>query len=116
MTFFQFLTLFEARWKSDSPTFFKKIGEFGVSLIATGTSMIGVSAINSVTLPPIISKIGAGLVIAGTCIGFVSKLTCADPSQLPVITETKTVVQPATPEQTTITQSGTATGTTVIKQ
>lgn len=108
MNFFQFLDLVKARWKADSPTFFIKWQNFGISLIATGTSMVGVSAINGITLPLIISKVGVGFIIAGTCIGFVSKLTVQNPAGLDT--------SMSKPPETTVTQSGTAAGNVVTKQ
>ena len=82
MTFWQFLTLLYARWKSESPALFQKITNFGVTLVSVGMSMIAVPAIPNVTLPDWIAAIGKYMVIAGTCIGFVAKLTCQDPTKL----------------------------------
>lgn len=75
MNFFQQVI---ARWNSDSPIFFKRFAKFGVSLIATGTAAMAVPAIPKVILPAFISTAGSYMIIAGVCIGLVSKLTCQD--------------------------------------
>lgn len=71
-----------ARWKSVSPIFFKKLTNFGVSLIATGSAAMAVPAIPNVVLPPFISTVGSYMIVAGVCVGLISKLTCQDPTTI----------------------------------
>lgn len=79
MNFFQQAA---ARWNSESPIFFKKFANFGVSLISTGIAAMAVPAIPKVTLPSFISTAGSYMIIAGVCIGLISKLTCKDTSTI----------------------------------
>lgn len=79
MNFFQQVV---ARFSSVSPTFFKKFTNFGVSLIATGTAAMAVPAIPNVVLPAFISQAGSYMIVAGICIGLISKLTCQDTTTL----------------------------------
>lgn len=79
MNFFQQIA---ARWKSDSPKFFVKIQNLGISLTATGTAAIGVPAIPGVHFPAIVATIGGHMVATGIIMGLVAKLACTDPTKL----------------------------------
>lgn len=73
----------KARWKSQSPVIFKRFQNFGISLASAGTAGIAIPAIPSVHFPPIISTVSGYAIVAGFCIGLISKLTVQDTSQLP---------------------------------
>lgn len=72
-----------ARWQAESPKFFKKLQNLGVTLTATGVAATATPAIPSAHIPEIIAKFGGYAITAGLSIGIISKLTCADPTQLP---------------------------------
>jgi hypothetical protein len=78
MSIFQILW---ARWKSESPKLFIKLQNFGISLVSAGTAGIAIPNIPGVNFPPTISKASGYLIVAGFCIGVVSKLTRQDPSK-----------------------------------
>lgn len=79
MNFFQIIW---ARWKSESPKLFIRFQNFGVGLVSAGTAGIAIPVIPKVNFPPIIGTISGYLIVAGFCIGIVSKLTCHDPSKI----------------------------------
>lgn len=78
-----------ARWKSESPKLFKRFQKFGIALMSAG----GTAVLPGLTIPDhIMAKLhwpawigvwGGYFVVAGFCIGVVSKLTCSDTSGLP---------------------------------
>lgn len=89
-----------ARFSADSPAFFKKLANFGISLIATGTAAMAVPKIPNVTLPSFIATVGSYAIISGVCIGLVSKLTCQDPTVIDKTGSTTTTPsQPSSPSK-----------------
>ena len=72
-----------ARWKAESPAFFKKLQNVGVSLIAAGGAATASPAIPNLHVPELITTIGGYALTAGFCIGLVSKLTVNDTTTLP---------------------------------
>ena len=85
----KFLSILWARWKSESPKLFIRFQNFGVGLASAGTAGIAIPNIPGVDFPPIIAKVSGYLIVAGFCIGGISKLTCHDPSTLDNTTTTK---------------------------
>lgn len=67
-----------SRWTAESPAFFKKIQNLGVTLTATGVAATAVPAIPSAHIPAIVTTLGGYAITAGICIGIVSRLTCKD--------------------------------------
>ena len=63
------------RWKSDSPRFFKYLTAFGIGVTGMGTALLTLTAIPNFTLPFNLAQYASYLIVAGTCIGFTSKLT-----------------------------------------
>lgn len=76
------LQILWARWKSESPKLFVNIQKIGVSLFSAGLAGLAVPVIPKVKFPPIIETISGYCIVAGFCIGVISKLTCQDPSKL----------------------------------
>lgn len=72
-----------ARWSAESPKFFKKMQNLGVTLTATGVAATATPAIATAHIPAIVGTLGGYAITAGVCIGLVSKLTCADPNAIP---------------------------------
>lgn len=73
-----------ARWKAESPTFFKKVQRMGVTLTAAGVAATATPAIPNAHIPEIVTTLGGYAITAGLCISFISKLTVSDPdTQLP---------------------------------
>lgn len=69
-----------ARISADSPTYFKKVGNFGIGLTASGTSMLATGALPAtVHIPPVIGTAGGYMLVAGFVMTAVAKLTCSDP-------------------------------------
>jgi hypothetical protein len=79
MNFFQ---LIATRWKSESPKLFIRIQNFGIGLVSAGTAGIAIPQIPGVVFPPIINQVSGYLIVAGFCIGVISKLTCQDTSKI----------------------------------
>lgn len=79
MSFFSVLI---ARFKSDSPKFFVKLQNFGITLVSAGTAGLLLPVIPNVTWPPIIGTISEHAVVIGTVLGLVSKLTVQDPNKI----------------------------------
>lgn len=80
--YMNFLKIISARWKSESPKLFVRFQNFGISLVSAGTAGIAIPEIPGVKFPPIVSTVSGYLIVAGFCIGVVSKLTCHDASKL----------------------------------
>lgn len=72
-----------ARWTAESPKFFKKVQNAGMTLTATGMAAIATPAIPNVHIPEIVGTLGGYAITAGVCIGIISKLTCVNPNELP---------------------------------
>lgn len=72
-----------ARWQAESPKFFKKVQNIGVSLMAAGGAATAAPVVPNLHVPELITTLGGYALTAGFAIGIVSKLTCADPTQLP---------------------------------
>jgi len=72
-----------ARWNTESPLLFKKFQNLGVGLVSAGTAGIAIPVIPNVTFPPMIATVSGYLIVAGFCIGVISRLTCQDTSNLP---------------------------------
>ena len=70
-----FFTSLMTRWTSESPTLFKNITKIGLTLIAVGTSLLALNQIPSFTVPFELAKYSSYLILAGTCMSGVSKLT-----------------------------------------
>lgn len=68
-----------SRWKAESPSFFKKLQNLGVTLTATGVAATATPAIPNAHIPEIVTTLGGYAITAGLCIGIISKLTCQDP-------------------------------------
>lgn len=67
-----------ARWTAESPVFFKKVQNLGVTLTATGLAATATPAIPNAHIPGIVTTLGGYAITAGICIGIISKLTCQD--------------------------------------
>ena len=67
------------RWAAESPVFFKKIQNIGVTLTAAGVAATATPAIPSAHIPAIVITLGGYAITAGLCIGIISKLTIQDP-------------------------------------
>lgn len=79
MNFFQILS---TRWKSESPKLFIRFQNLGIGLASAGTAGLAIPAIPKVNFPPIIGTISGYFIVAGFCIGAISKLTCRDTSKI----------------------------------
>lgn len=67
-------------WKrlwAETPSFFKRMRIFGVSLSATGTALVAIPGI-----PPKLSSIAATCIWVGMAIAAVSQLAVSDPTKL----------------------------------
>lgn len=62
------------RWKSDTPTFFKKLRAIGITLGSIG----GIIVAAPVALPAAIVTIGGYMIVGGSVIASVSQLTKQD--------------------------------------
>lgn len=81
MGFFKELS---TRWKAESPSFFKKLRTFGVSLMAAGGSVVVPANVPGLHIPPFLTTIATYAITIGFTIGFVSQLTCkSTPDQTP---------------------------------
>jgi len=72
-----------ARWSAESPKFFKKLQNLGVTLTATGIAATATPAIASAHIPAIVTTLGGYAITAGLTLGIISKLTVQDTNQLP---------------------------------
>ena len=75
------------RFKSDTPSFFKKIRKLGIASIALGVTIIGLPAAVaemgiSITLPEAISTIGSYLIVGGIAATKISSLAVTDASSV----------------------------------
>lgn len=76
-----------ARFKSESPTFFKKVRNIGNSLMATGTAAISTQIIPQVKMPPVLITLGTHAIVAGFVMTLVASLTCQTPPDTPPTTK-----------------------------
>jgi len=66
------------RLTSKTPTFFKKVGNIGVTAAAAGGALI-TPEIAGAHIPDALTKIGAHLLTAGAIMKAVSHFACTDP-------------------------------------
>ena len=76
-----------ARLAADTPSYFKKIRAFGLSLTAGGTSMVGVPAAvhaisATVKIPEAVTTYGGHMLLAGVLISIVAGLPCQNPGDV----------------------------------
>lgn len=69
-------TFFKRLW-ADTPTFFKKLRAFGLSLSATGTTLVAIP-----NIPDKLKTYAATAIWVGLAIAAISQLTVKDPSQI----------------------------------
>lgn len=79
MNFFQIIA---TRWKSESPKLFIRFQNLGIGLASAGTAGLAIPVIPKVNFPPIITTLSGYFIVAGFCIGAISKLTCQDTSKI----------------------------------
>jgi hypothetical protein len=74
----EFIETLWARWNTESPILFKRFTNFGISLIASGTSVLTFTSMNPLpdfTLPTFMIEVAKGFLYIGAGITAISKLT-----------------------------------------
>jgi hypothetical protein len=75
-----FFGQFFARLTSETPIFFKKIIALGITLAATGTSILGLQEIKIIHFPDVVWTIAQYMIGIGTAISIVAKSATTDPT------------------------------------
>lgn len=66
------------RWKAETPDFWKKVGNIGISIGAIGAILVS----GTIVLPAAVVTVGGYMVAAGSVAKILSKLTVVDASVL----------------------------------
>ena len=84
-----FFQILKQRITTESPTFFKYITKAGLIFIGIGTSFLALNQMPGFTVPFNLAQYASYLIVFGTAISAVSKLTCKDSDDKDKNSETK---------------------------